>query len=118
MEAETQEEFLCIPEEEIAAEPDVLTESTESEAEAYGAQAEPETSEPEMPEFEGYIFFRTSVPKGCGYPCAAIGLQQEDGQITGVCYALPGRMETEPPPGMEDYVWQDGWWITCLDIQS
>ncbi|MDD6882833.1 MAG: hypothetical protein PUD50_03900 [Eubacteriales bacterium] len=132
MEAETQEEFLCTPEEEIAAEPDVLTESTESaepEAEAYGAQAEPEdenrdaqaepeTSEPEMPEFEGYIFFRTSVPKGCGYPCAAIGLQQEDGQITGVCYALPGRMETEPPPGMEDYVWQDGWWITCLDIRS
>ena len=114
-------------------------EKAEGQAAGNAPEAEPEPSAPEdgadaadagegdscamsLPEKEGYVFVRVPVPVGCGYSCAAIGLRREGDRVAGVCYALPGGPQAEPPAGMEDYAWQAfdgrGWWLSCMEIPA
>ena len=66
---------------------------------------------------DGYAYVRAPMPDGSGYPESLVGLKAEDGQITGMRYALPGRRAPEPPAGLENYRWfpadgERGFWVT------
>ena len=114
------------PEEPVPDEPDGGTQAASEEnadvsGETDGDEPEPKEAEDDgVPEADGFIFVRVPVPCTYGPVRAAIGLRREDDRITGVCYAVSGSRQAEPPAGMEDYVWTDcptgGWWISCLDI--
>ena len=66
---------------------------------------------------DGYAYVRAPMPDGSGYPESLVGLKAEEGRITGMRYALPGRRAPEPPAGLENYRWfpadgELGFWVT------
>jgi len=71
---------------------------------------------------DGYTYVRAPMPEGSGYSYCNIGVCVKDGVPASVSYALPSRYSPEPPPGLEDYVWQggaaDGWWTIRTDVQT
>lgn len=71
---------------------------------------------------DGYTYVTAPMPEGSGYPSVEIGVRAEDGVPVSVAYALPARFAPEPPPGLEDYVWQggasEGWWTVKTDAFS
>jgi len=67
-----------------------------------------------MPLGGGYVYVAAPLPgvSGPGFT----GLRAEDGRVTAIRYAVPGRRAPQPPAGMEDYRWQgavgeDGYWV-------
>jgi len=70
---------------------------------------------------DGYTYVRAPMPDGSGYRESYAGLRAEDGRITGVRYALPGRTAPEPPPGLDAARWlpgqgADGFWVTEEEV--
>ncbi len=74
---------------------------------------------PEAFRQEGWTYTRTSLPTGCGYAYAYVGMPACGGEI---CVALPGNFDTEPPAGLDDYQWIGdtgaGWWIKCYEART
>ncbi len=70
----------------------------------------------------GYVFVRAPLPENAGYGFCAIGIHAENGKPKSVCYALPAAFSSEPPAGLEGYVWRgegnDGWWMVFLDAET
>jgi len=70
----------------------------------------------------GYVFVRAPLPENAGYGFCAIGIHAEDEKPKSVCYALPAVFSSEPPAGMEGYVWRgegnNGWWMIFLDAET
>lgn len=71
-------------------------------------------------EMDGYVFIRAKMAEETGVDHCAVGIRAEDGKVTGVCYAIPMPYSSEPPAGLEEYMWMgdtaSGWWVTCDDI--
>ena len=71
-------------------------------------------------DMDGYVFIRAKMAEETNIDHCAVGVRAENGQITGVCYALPMPYTPEPPAGLEEYMWmgdtQSGWWVTIEDI--
>lgn len=61
---------------------------------------------------DGWSYARVSLPVNCGYGFAYVGTPSCGGEF---CCALPGPYSPEPPVGMEDYTWSEGYWISCYD---
>ena len=95
--------------------------SEEERADAQGLRDALDAGEvEEFPQLDGYLFVRIPTPEGCGYPCAFVGAQVEDGELRSLCYALPGTFAAEPPAGLTSYVFlggrSAGWWAYCVDF--
>jgi hypothetical protein len=65
---------------------------------------------------DGYVYVRAPMPDASGYRESLAGLKAENGQITAIRYALPGRRAPEPPPGLEACIWfpthgEAGFWV-------
>lgn len=71
---------------------------------------------------DGHTYVRAPMPASSGYDYVNIGVRTEGGEPVSVSYALPARYTPEPPPGMEDYVWQggasEGWWTLLTDART
>lgn len=71
---------------------------------------------------EDYVFIEAPLAAETGYANCAIGLKAREGKPISVCYALPGAFSTEPPAGLEGYVWRglgaEGWWAVFLDAET
>lgn len=69
---------------------------------------------------DGYVFVRAAMAEETGIDHCAVGIRAENGEVTGVCYAIPMAYSPEPPTGLEGYRWigdqNRGWWITCDDL--
>ncbi|MBR1820633.1 MAG: hypothetical protein IJ769_03320 [Clostridia bacterium] len=68
-----------------------------------------------------YVYAKYSMPVGSGYESCLAGLRVENGQITGIRYALPGRYSAESPAGLEQYAWvstdgSEGYWVLDIDV--
>jgi hypothetical protein len=46
------------------------------------------------------------------------GIRCRHGIPTHACYAVRGNDRHTPPTGLEDFVWRDGYWITCIDAET
>ena len=128
---------------ENAAEPETASESVpEAEPEARpvpaGAQLDLDLTKPwpadveslrvlflTQPPYEslavdGYVFVRAAMAEETGIDHCAVGIRAENGEVTGVCYAIPMAYSPEPPAGLEGYHWigdqNRGWWTTCDDL--
>ena len=128
---------------ENAAEPETASEPTpEAEPEAKplpaGAQLDLDLTKPwpadveslrvlflTQPPYEslavdGYVFVRAAMAEETGIDHCAVGIRAENGEVTGVCYAIPMAYSPEPPAGLEGYQWigdqNRGWWTTCDDL--
>lgn len=128
---------------ENAAEPETASESVpEAEPEARpvpaGAQLDLDPTKPwpadveslrvlflTQPPYEslavdGYVFVRAAMAEETGIDHCAVGIRAENGEVTGVCYAIPMAYSPEPPAGLEGYHWigdqNRGWWTTCDDL--
>ena len=128
---------------ENAAEPETASEPTpEAEPEAKplpaGAQLDLDLTKPwpadveslrvlflTQPPYEslavdGYVFVRAAMAEETGIDHCAVGIRAENGEVTGVCYAIPMAYSPEPPAGLEGYQWigdqNCGWWTTCDDL--
>lgn len=128
---------------ENAAEPETASESApEAEPEAKlvpaGAQLDLDLTKPwpadveslrvlflTQPPYEslavdGYVFVRAAMAEETGIDHCAVGIRAENGEVTGVCYAIPMAYSPEPPAGLEGYQWigdqNRGWWTTCDDL--
>lgn len=128
---------------ENAAEPETASESaSEAEPEAKplpaGAQLDLDLTKPwpadveslrvlflTQPPYEslavdGYVFVRAAMAEETGIDHCAVGIRAENGEVTGVCYAIPMAYSPEPPAGLEGYHWigdqNRGWWTTCDDL--
>lgn len=70
-------------------------------------------------EMDGFVFVRAGMAEETGIDHCAVGIRAENGRVTGVCYAIPMTYTSEPPAGLEDYVWigdhTRGWWVTVDD---
>ena len=65
---------------------------------------------------DGYVYVRAPMPDASGYRESFAGLKAENGRITAMRYALPGRRAPEPPPGLEACRWfpthgEAGFWV-------
>ena len=65
---------------------------------------------------DGYVYVRAPMPEASGYRESFAGLKAENGRITAMRYALPGRRAPEPPPGLEACRWfpthgEAGFWV-------
>lgn len=73
-------------------------------------------------EMEGYVFVRAGMAEETGIDHCAVGVRAENGQIVGVCYAIPMPYTASPPAGLENYTWigddNRGWWVTCDTVGS
>ena len=71
-------------------------------------------------EMDGFVFVRAGMAEETGIDHCAVGIRAENGRVTGVCYAIPMTYTSEPPAGLEDYVWigdhTRGWWVTVDDL--
>lgn len=71
---------------------------------------------------EGFLFVRAPLPPESGYADCAVGVKPEGGIPAVIVYALKGAPATEPPPGLEGYVWREGenagYWTTWIDAQT
>lgn len=71
-------------------------------------------------DMDGYVFIRAKMAEETGLDHCAVGVRAENGKITGVCYALPMPYTSEPPAGLEDYIWmgdqKSGWWVTTDEL--
>lgn len=69
---------------------------------------------------DGYVFVRAAMAEETGIDHCAVGIRAENGEVTGVCYAIPMAYSPEPPAGLEGYRWigdqNHGWWTTCDDL--
>ena len=69
---------------------------------------------------DGYVFVRAAMAEETGIDHCAVGIRAENGEVTGVCYAIPMAYSPEPPAGLEGYQWigdqNRGWWTTCDDL--
>ena len=69
---------------------------------------------------DGYVFVRAAMAEETGIDHCAVGIRAENGEVTGVCYAIPMVYSPEPPAGLEGYRWigdqNRGWWTTCDDL--
>ena len=69
---------------------------------------------------DGYVFVRAAMAEETGIDHCAVGIRAENGEVTGVCYAIPMAYSPEPPAGLEGYRWigdqNRGWWTTCDDL--
>lgn len=69
---------------------------------------------------DGYTFVRAAMAEETGIDHCAVGIRAENGEVTGVCYAIPMAYSPEPPAGLEGYHWigdqNRGWWTTCDDL--
>ena len=66
----------------------------------------------------GFVFINSALNcPGEAVAACAIGLRTQVGQITDVCYAIPGDYAIEPPPGLESYTYENGHWVLelCLN---
>ena len=66
---------------------------------------------------DGFTYVRAPMPEGSGYNESLAGLKAEDGRVTGLRYALPGRRAPEPPAGLDGYQWiaadgENGYWVS------
>lgn len=68
-------------------------------------------------EAPGYTFIRAPLPGETGPGYCYVGLFCEDGVPARVCYAIPSPYSSEPPAGLEGYVWRgdaaNGCWAIC-----
>ena len=66
------------------------------------------------------MFVRAAMAEETGIDHCAVGIRAENGEVTGVCYAIPMVYSPEPPAGLEGYRWigdqNRGWWTTCDDL--
>lgn len=71
-------------------------------------------TQPAEPAFSraGWKFTRVPLPAGCTIPYSYIGVP-ESSDAADLCIALPGTFSPEPPAGLDDYEYSDGWWIKC-----
>ena len=64
--------------------------------------------------------FPAAMAEETGIDHCAVGIRAENGEVTGVCYAIPMVYSPEPPAGLEGYRWigdqNRGWWTTCDDL--
>ena len=71
-------------------------------------------------DMDGYVFIRAKMAEETGIDHCAVGIRAENGKITGVSYAIPMPYSSEPPAGLEDYIWMGdqtrGWWVTTDDL--
>lgn len=137
-------EAQTVPQQTVtAAEPETASESApEAEPEAKplpaGAQLDLDLTKPwpadveslrvlflTQPPYEslavdGYVFVRAAMAEETGIDHCAVGIRAENGEVTGVCYAIPMAYSPEPPAGLEGYHWigdqNRGWWTTCDDL--
>lgn len=69
---------------------------------------------------DGYVFVRAAMAEETGIDHCAVGIRAENGEVIGVCYAIPMAYSPEPPAGLEGYHWigdqNRGWWTTCDDL--
>ena len=70
----------------------------------------------------GYVFVRAPLGGMDSGEHCLIGIKIQDGEITTLCYGVPGAFATEPPAGLEGYSWRgagsEGYWTTCIDLRS
>ncbi len=70
----------------------------------------------------GYTFIRAPLGGAESGEYCLIGLKCDSGQVSTLCYAIPGEFALEPPVGLEGYSWRGagavGYWTTCIDLQS
>ena len=68
---------------------------------------------------DGHTYVRAPMPEGSGYSHVDVGVRMKNGVPDSITYALPSRYSPEPPPGLEDYLWQggasEGWWMLRTD---
>ena len=73
-------------------------------------------------EAEGFVFVRAPLPENAMTDYCAVGIKCEDNAPTHVCYAIPGSDPSDPPPGLEEYTWEEGenggWWRICLNVET
>ncbi len=73
-------------------------------------------------DMDGYVFIRAKMADETGIDHCAVGIRAENGKVTGVSYAIPMPYTSEPPAGLEDYIWMgdqtSGWWVTTDDVTS
>lgn len=71
---------------------------------------------------EDYVFVRAAMAEETGISHCAVGVRAENGQIAGICYAIPMPYSPNPPAGLEDYEWigngNSGWWVTCERLNA
>ncbi|MBQ6715906.1 MAG: hypothetical protein IJN21_05225 [Clostridia bacterium] len=71
-------------------------------------------------DMDGYVFIRAKMADETGIDHCAVGIRAENGKVTGVSYAIPMPYTSEPPAGLEDYIWMGdqthGWWVTTDDL--
>ena len=76
----------------------------------------------ETPPEDDFTYVRAPLPEGCGFPDCLIGLRAENGMLTAVRYAVPGRYAPEAPMGLEAYRWVggrgEGFWTLTVDAAS
>ena len=69
-----------------------------------------------------FTYISAPMPAGSGYSECAVGLRAQNGVLEAVCYALRAPYSTQPPAGMEDYVWSgngnEGWWKLELNLSE
>ena len=136
-------ETQAAPQTEEATEPESVSESTpeaapETKPLPAGAQLDLDITKPwpsdveslrvlflTQPPYEslsvdGYVFVRAAMAEETGIDHCAVGIRAENGEVTGVCYAIPMVYSPEPPAGLEGYHWigdqNRGWWTTCDDL--
>ena len=71
---------------------------------------------PEKGPVDGFVFVRSEMPRGSGFGYVLTGLMCRDGRIAEAAYAVPGPRTAEPPAGLEDYAWEDGYWILRREV--
>lgn len=70
---------------------------------------------------DGYTYVSCPMPNASGYDPCIVGLKAENGRITAVRYAVPGRRAPQPPAGLERYRWlpavgENGYWVMDADM--
>lgn len=73
-------------------------------------------------QLDGYVFVYANMAEETGVDHCAVGVRAQNGQITGVCYAIPMAYTPEPPAGLEGYEWigdqNRGYWVICDDLSA
>ena len=72
-----------------------------------------------MPLEDGYTYVRVPLPSACGPGYCLLGVRTNDGRVTSVRSAIPGRYAPQPPEGLAGSVWVgagdgsgDGYWVS------
>lgn len=75
-------------------------------------------SRPAVQTFPGTRYTFILMPATDDAPEYYAGLVCEHGVPVRACYAVRGEDRHTPPPGLETFVWRDGFWATYIDADT